>query len=154
VYWLNEIQEGLKALTFPNILERRSEYLQRSTRKDCRIKQHARFQENCASSQPSQTQVFPPKAPITFKHLRTLGNAGHVGALVIGLTTSNVDTGPGPACARAFATGDNDVVAAAGNTTSDVVKCQGGDGDTSVRVTMKVTAIVVLLNKNAIPGTY
>jgi hypothetical protein len=89
--------------------------------------------------------------PHFIKRLRALGNTGYIGATGVGLATSHGDTGPGPASARALATGDNDVIATAGDTTSNLVERQAGDGNTGVCGTMEVTTIVVLFDKNAVP---
>jgi hypothetical protein len=83
--------------------------------------------------------------------LRALGNAGHVGALVVDLATGYGDIGPSPASAGALTTGDDDVVATAGNVASDIVERQSGDRDTSIGVTVEVTTVIVLFNENAVP---
>ena len=82
-----------------------------------------------------------------------LGNAGYVSAAAVGLTAGNGDTSPSPASARGrAAASDNDIVSAAGHSTgtSDVLDCQASDGDAGAGGTMKITAIVVLLNQDAV----
>jgi len=92
-------------------------------------------------------------ARCTSEYSGALGNAGYVGAAAVGLTTGNGDTSPSPASARGLAAAsDNDIVSAAGHSTStsDVLDCQAGDGDAGAGGTMKITAIVVLLNQDAV----
>ena len=98
-------------------------------------------------------EVILHAARCTSEYSRALGNAGYVGAAAVGFTTGNGDASPSPASARRLtATSDNDIVSAAGHSTGtgDVLDCQAGNGDAGAGGTMKITAIVVLLNQDAV----
>lgn len=85
---------------------------------------------------------------------RAAGNARHVLTAVIVLTTSDRDIGPGPVRA-ARATADNGNVRAVGVDAAgagDVLKGQAGDGNAGGGVTVEVTAVVVLLDEDAVSG--
>jgi len=104
----------------------------------------------CASPQMRKAQAITAKG--YNYHLRALGNAGYVGALVVGLAASYGYICPGPASAGALSAGNDDVVATAGDITSDVVERQTGNGNASISVTVEVTTVVVLFDEDAILG--
>jgi hypothetical protein len=101
------------------------------------------------------TPIKPPPAKVmhTFHCLRALCNAGNVGAATVGPTTSDRDTGPGPASAGCAATTcNNNIISAAGNGlgANDIREGQAGDRHTGVSSAVEVTTVVVLLDENTV----
>lgn len=88
------------------------------------------------------------------RNLRALGDARNVAAAAICLSTSDIDTSPGPASAGTAATSDDNIITAAGNSTGsrDAIQSQASDGNAARRGTLQVTAVVVLLDEDTILG--
>lgn len=80
--------------------------------------------------------------------------AGNVCAAGVCLTTSHSNAGPGPGRASARATGNNDIISAARNSSSsdNVLDCKVGDRHAACGGAVEVTTIIVLFDKDTVPG--
>ena len=84
---------------------------------------------------------------------RAGSRAGNVFAVIVVVTASDIHISPSPVRAAIVATDDNNVVAVRGDTSGsgDVLDGKVGNRDAAGWVAVKVAAIVVLLNENAVP---
>lgn len=82
-------------------------------------------------------------------------NARNVLTATVGLTTGDLNAGPGPVRATAATADNGNVVSGRGDSAGagDVLDGEVGDGDSAGGVTLQVTAIVVLLDEDTVPGS-
>jgi hypothetical protein len=93
-----------------------------------------------------------PRIPLVGRLRARTNNTWDILARRVCLTTSDSNRGPSPGLARGATTDNNDIVSRGGNgaSTRNVLDGQISDGDTSGRVSVKITTIVVLLDEDTV----
>lgn len=76
-------------------------------------------------------------------------------AAAICLSSSNLHTGPRPVGTRARSAYNCSVITtgAHGTGSSDILNSQASDGDAGSRVTVEISAVIILFDENSVPVT-
>lgn len=95
-----------------------------------------------------------PNSPPHSAGSRAGRNAGNVLAAAVLLATGDGHIAPRPVRAAAGAADNDDVVAAAGDgiASVDVLDDHVGDRDSTRRVALEISTLVVLLDQDTVPG--
>lgn len=105
------------------------------------------------SMNQTQFEIHDIGSPaLDFMSKLTASNTGDILAATITFTTADLHVGPGPVRASTRSTHYSVVVAtgADGTCSGDILECQTGDGDTTSRVAMEITTVIVLLDEHTV----
>ena len=101
--------------------------------------------------------ALPPTIPrhVTKMLHLAASNARNVLTATVGLTTGDLNARPGPVRATAATADNGNVVTGRGDSAGagDVLDGEVGDGDAAGGVALQVTAVVVLLDEDTVPGS-